>query len=525
MPTAGLKRSESPHVRRSHRSDGRLRKPMQQSLAVASAALVASLATAAEPGVRAVRARACGPQRRPASVARIVRAVDLPGYRGLIDPNGRTIYLVRDISGTSREIVAFDWRRRGIAWRAPDEGPLWPAAVSPLALILANYAQGGPVTFAPLAGLDRRTGRIRWRQPNAALAREGAIGIAVVGDRIVKALPGRLVCLSAASGREVWVRDFGSQMARIDWPYPPAAAARSVFAQVVVEGTRAVALKARDGDTRWSHVYPWTVSFEGPPTVRRVGPLAAAGSWVVALIPTGPQKPTPDLAGQLPPPSALYCWNARTGGLLWRQSAPWTNDHLLITRSLVALSPDPGVLIAYSLADGRELWRFDGHLANWPAPWLAVGREIVLSGVTVAGGTRITGAFVLAVDSATGKLKWRVRLPRATDVNALSLRRGGAQVLVIAEEHPFPGPWRARLYAISVARPHQPAGDPDTRKYHFRASRLRKPPAGQQSERAARQWARRPGGRGRPLICAALSRRRLTTANPPQFPAGHEGGL
>jgi outer membrane protein assembly factor BamB len=359
---------------------------------------------------------------RVAAPARIIRVIDLPGYSGLIDPDGRTIYLVRDITRTSQEIVAFDWRRRRTVWRAPDKGPLWPAGISPSALVLANYPQGGPVTAAPLAGLDRRTGRILWRQPNEAFDREGLIGIAVVGDRIFKALPGRLACLRAASGREVWVRDFGSHWARVDWPYAPAAAAGSVFAQVVVEGTRVVALDARDGQTRWSHAFPWAVSFEGPLEVRRVGPLAAAGNSVVALIPTGPQPVEPGGPGVYPPPSALYCWDARTGRLQWRQSVPWTNESLQITTGVVALSPEPGTLIGYSLDGGRELWRFNTHLANSPTAWLAAGREIVMGALSNPTGARITGAYVLAVDAATGKLKWRVRLPRATDVNAISVR-------------------------------------------------------------------------------------------------------
>src|SRR5437660_751095 len=130
--------------------------------ALVRAALVptamALLSVTAGPGIGPAVAWARGGDGAP-GVARLTRIVNLPGYSGLIDPSGRTIYLVHDTSATSAEIIAFGWRRRKILWRTPDAGLLWPVGTAPSALVLADYAQGGPETFGPLAGLDRETGR------------------------------------------------------------------------------------------------------------------------------------------------------------------------------------------------------------------------------------------------------------------------------------------------------------------------------------------------------------------------------
>jgi outer membrane protein assembly factor BamB len=421
----------------------RLRGP---SLAAATAALAMTTLLARSIGVVAAVPRESGGQRGLGRAARLARIIDLPGLPYLIDPNGRMVYLAADGSDSFDQVLAFDWRRSRVLWRTRVVKYLAPVGVTPSTLVLTNRPDE-PQTWAPTAGLDLRTGRVRWQQSLASARREGLIGITVAGEFIFKALPARLICLRAATGRTVWARDFGSQMTRTDWPYPPAVADGSVFALEEVEGTRAVAVRAKDGSTRWSHSYPWAVSFEGPPEVRRVGPLAAAGSAVIALIPTGPQKGEPGGPTLYPPPSALYCWDAHTGKLRWRRPALWTNEALMTAGGVVIAWPGDGAPVAYSMATGEQVWRLDGQMSDLRRPRRTDGPDILLSG----WGSRELP--IEAVDVATGRVRWRVGLPGVTTVWAHSFCADGREALVAAEESPPTGPPRFRLYVISIAAP------------------------------------------------------------------------
>jgi outer membrane protein assembly factor BamB len=413
-----------------------------------------SMATALAPS--AVRAARSGHRdTRP----RLVHVVDLPGYWSRFDPNGRTIYLVRDTSTATEEVIAFDWRRRRVRWRWRSRAPrlMAPVGVAAAALVVAEPLGGDEADWPPLVGLDRRTGRVRWRQ---APDHESGSGITVVGDRIYTPLMGRLVCLSAVDGHTVWDRGCRDPRTAQTWPRIPVVTGGGVFTQQVVGGTgkgdggtRVVALRARDGSNLWSHFFPWIVQSEAPDPVRR---LVAVKEAVVALMPTGDQEMDRGRVGFLAPPSALYCWNARTGRQRWQQPAPWTNKNLLVTPESVVLSPDPGVLMAYSLADGRKLWRFDSHLQSYPSTSLARGREVFVCGETVDRQSHVNRVFLLAVDAMTGRLKWRLRLPHITgDLQEgleIAVDRGGTEIQVLLQQSLKIGDYQSRLYVIAV--PH-----------------------------------------------------------------------
>src|SRR5439155_18920634 len=180
------------------------RHPMGRATATVMALPLAAALATSGPAAAPASARSRPVESVQRASARLARILDLPGYLGLIGPNGCTIYLVSEAPAASWGIVAFDWRRRRVLWRSRAASPLWPVGVAPSALILANYAQGGAPTWAPLAGLDRRTGGVLWRQPAESAQREGLIGVTLAGNFIFKAIHGQLVCLKAASGQTVW---------------------------------------------------------------------------------------------------------------------------------------------------------------------------------------------------------------------------------------------------------------------------------------------------------------------------------
>jgi outer membrane protein assembly factor BamB len=384
---------------------------------------------------------------KPPRAPRSARAIDLPGDGGVVDIRRHCVYQWRFV-GRARHVLAFDWQRRRIVWERPVEDYTEPFSVSGRTLICVPKGSSDQ-PWGPLLGTDARSGTVRWREPIAAYQRYGFMGLTVTHGLIFKTCCALVQCLEAATGRVVWITDFGQAEAGAGWPHDPVVVGVAVYTQT---GGRVVALDARNGKVRWWHPAD-SVSFEAG-DMRCFGPIAAAAGRVVGLIPTGPQELAPGTEMISNPPSGLACWDARTGKRLWQREAPWSNEPLVVTERGVALRGWNDRPYGYSLWSGQQLWQLGG--TSWDlTPWQPYGAEFLVGEVsTVAGKER---AYLGAIDAAQGRRRWRLRLPPAESVAVIASATSAARIFVIAGHSiPHRVETRNRLYVIDAppARVH-----------------------------------------------------------------------
>jgi outer membrane protein assembly factor BamB len=258
-----------------------------------------------------------GAARRSQETARphLNQIISLPGRGGVIDTERHLVYQYA-LLNRADYVVAYDWSKGRLVWSTRVEADIEPVELAGEILVCARGGSAGGI-WAPLVGLDRNTGQLRWKESTRAAAPHEMLNLAVTRGRIFRATPGRISCLSLTTGKTAWTRDFGSEMTALHWPHPPIVVADTVCAQISVAGIQVVGLDARDGRLRWRHSYPWQISFESGNYTHRAGPAAGASALVVSLVPTGDQRKAARGEFLLPPPSALICWRAVDGVRLW----------------------------------------------------------------------------------------------------------------------------------------------------------------------------------------------------------------
>jgi outer membrane protein assembly factor BamB len=333
--------------------------------------------------------------------ARLFTGVDtLPDVRP-----GRIYEAVRSDAGFFMTLL--DWRRRRVLWRVRTKEGVGPVALSNGVLVCAGISAGG-VTAAPLQGLDARTGRRRWKQPDRLWDTDGMVGITVSRGLIVVVSPMRIYCLRASTGKTIWTRTLIGGGGR-QWPHSPVISGDTVYTQF--NGTLVVARSLRNGRLRWQHSFPWVVSFEAGNSTHRVGPTAVTSGRVLGIVPTGPQETTSP---------ALMCWEARSGKLLWRQSVPWTNDPLVIVSGVVCLIGNDNIIHGYLLQSGQSVWQRANGESGLYGPWRSFGGEIIAA---MYSNDRI---FLACLNATRGELTWRVPLPDIHVVDRIDRAPDGA---------------------------------------------------------------------------------------------------
>lgn len=149
---------------------------------------------------------------------------------------GETIFY----GNSSGVLKAYDTRRGRVRWRHRFPGAIYTTPLCTRELVIAGSSAGGVYAF------DARTGRRRWKLPTATpvigdgvLADDGRTLYIGLGD-------GRMGCIETATGRPVWVFDYGQGQAQ---GRPSLCGDRLVFG---AWNTCLYCLDARSGTLRWT---------------------------------------------------------------------------------------------------------------------------------------------------------------------------------------------------------------------------------------------------------------------------------
>jgi len=166
-------------------------------------------------------------------------------------------------------------------------------------------------------------------------------------------------------------------------------------------------LNAADGKELWRESYQ-AVAVQGP-AARHPGPrssLVVADGKVVTLGVGG----------------VLSCLDAGKGTLIWRKdpfggAVPrfFTSSSPMIVNDMAVAQlggSDDGGIIAYTLADGKEVWRWSEEGTEYASPAL-----LTADGVTQV--VALTNQSIVGVNAADGKLLWkRPFVPQGRSYNA-----------------------------------------------------------------------------------------------------------
>jgi outer membrane protein assembly factor BamB len=274
-------------------------------------------------------------------------------------------------------VVAFDAAGQ---WRWSVElrvGSEMDANVGPLVDAATVYTTQGDELRA-LAAAD---GRQRWRVPLDGFVYDASIGGGVLVVRVGPLERGHLLGVEVADGRVRW--RYPTQPGPLSWQH--VLTADGGIAAVGDHGAL-VALSRRDGSLRWSQ----PSRGRGTPKV-----FTAAGDRVLRL-----------------DHGALEAFQAATGRLLWRTAGVHRGPDFEANLTVSGRS----VLVwdASSAATGVAGYRLDSGARRWRLGGL---REPAVIGVGPAGvalASRIDRDRrheLLLVDPASGRVRWRRRLP------------------------------------------------------------------------------------------------------------------
>jgi alcohol dehydrogenase (cytochrome c) len=317
--------------------------------------------------------------------------------------------------------------------------------------------------------LDLQTGRLRWRHRFNA-STPGPNGLAAAGGRVYGNTDSTAFALDARTGRLIWRRFLVTQAAR----YIETAA--QVAHGIVYTSTIGLppngkgvlyALDAATGAVRWklsTIAKPWAIPSQAggggawyPPSVS-----GSTVYWGIANpYPYGGTRAHPNgaaYAGPAPYTDSLLALGTRTGALLWHdQVTPHdVRDHdfqlppILTTargRPIAVGAGKGGLVIAWDRQTHRRVWQTSvgihrndrgplprrpvsvcpGLLGGVETPMASAGGRVFVPVVDLCTkgsaygfedldridvGARGTGELV-ALDTATGRRLWKLRLPQA----------------------------------------------------------------------------------------------------------------
>jgi outer membrane protein assembly factor BamB len=353
--------------------------------------------------------------------------------------------------------------RVGPAWTFDAGAAVWADLTAAGDLVLVGADDGR------LHALDARTGAQRWTfQAGGAIRAAPAV---YGGALYLHADDGMLYRLDAATGAARWrVRTTDGPITRVPPPGPDSrwdtrGSGVAMAQGVLVVGThdgRVLALDTLDGARRWTFAAGGSVvatpaaaagrvfagSFDG-----KVYALdAATGARLWERDTGAPVTSTPTPAGPVVVVGSrsydLFGLDVATGAVRWIRYVwfSWIESTPALADGVAYVgSSDAARIMALEAASGRRVWDADVLGASWGTP--------VVTGGTVFVGTRgQAGAFthaaaVVALDRATGRMRWRYPVT-APDGAAFS---GFAGSPAAAAGHVVFGAVDGRVYGFDTA--------------------------------------------------------------------------
>lgn len=242
-------------------------------------------------------------------------------------------------------------------------------------LYALDSASGAPLW--QLRVVPRPIERLPFDDPKSRYDRFGSDVTAVEGRLYLGTHDGRLVCVDAASGREIWSEKAGEAIL----------AAPAVSGGQVFFGTfdgKVIALDSRTGARRWVHDAKAAVVST---------PALADGKLIVGT------------RGY-----DLLALEAETGRPAWRRYLwfSWVESSASVRDGFVYVgSSDAAAVYSFEASSGRLAWKQDVRGWAWGQPALGDTRVYVgtSSQVGYPSGHR---AGVLALDRASGRVVWRL---------------------------------------------------------------------------------------------------------------------
>jgi len=318
------------------------------------------------------------------------------------------------------------------AWTFEGGAPQWPGPSFENGLVLAGGDDGR------LHALDPETGKERW-----SFAAGGAIRTrAVAGGSALyfQADDGILYALDAANGRERWhVKVVDKPITRLP-PSDPTSRYDRFGSDVAVDGGRLflgthdgrlLCLEAADGREVWRFASGDSVLAAPAVDATRVyfgsydGAVYALDKATGARVwshPTGkPVVSTPALAGARVIVGSrsydLLGLDAATGAVAWTRYIwfSWVDSSAVVRDGIAYVgSSDAAAVYAFEAQSGRPVWKTDVWGWAWGQP--AVTERRVYMGTSALGGYMVPHeAGVMALERRSGRPDWRFAVPPAKE--------------------------------------------------------------------------------------------------------------
>jgi len=320
--------------------------------------------------------------------APVINAADWPNFRG---PEARGFSDIALPDEAWQEQPQFAWTAE-----LPGRGPSSPVLVGGRVFVTSSW--GTPQDHLCVLAFDAATGRELWRREFWATGRTLTHPFSAVaaptpasdGKRIFAFYSSNdLVCLDL-DGNLLWYRGLAH-----DWPKAgndpgmgssPVVVADTVVVQVENQGDSfAIGIDVTNGETRWR--------LERKPIASWCTPVAISANEGESC------------AVLLQSSSELTAHDIHSGKQLWKHEADCSTISSLVAASRQLYVPIGGIITALSLAGPTDApqvsWESDRLRPSGGSPLLAGNRLYV-----------ITGAGVLTcADASSGKPLWQLRIP------------------------------------------------------------------------------------------------------------------
>ena len=328
----------------------------------------------------------------------------------------------RDFEVAANHLAA-DWPASGLerVW----EWPLGEGYSTPIVVGKRVFANGRQGDEEIVVSLDRADGTVVWehrypsKEPPGKLDKQFGRGprstpLHVSGRLFTIDIAGRLVCLDAEKGKEIWsvelVREMGGNLPFWGYSSSPLALGEHLIVPVGGNGQALVAFRQSDGEVIWKSGS--TKNAYSSPVLIEVG----GQPQIVAFMSDG-----------------VHGLDAASGESLWQH--PHTTDYD-VNATMPVWGEDNLLFLGSAYNSGSRMLRLSrsGDKTTVEEVWknrkLNVHHgDVIRVGNTLYMPVGMMGVtMIVAVDTSDGKIKWRERVSKATFV------RSGERSLVLGED-------------------------------------------------------------------------------------------